>query len=191
MDRVRSAPSEIGPRRPLWRKWHKRCLWDATGATPAATGGASGVRLADEPLRQTVSDAGHGTRTAEADSPGRKGPPQVGEFSWHELATSDYEAGFDFYSALFGWEKTTKMEMGEMGVYQIYGSGEHELGGMYNLLPKIPAPPYWLLYARVPDVEAAAETIKSLGGQVLNGPMEVPGGDRVVQAPGGGVRAAL
>ena len=119
--------------------------------------------------------------TAEADSPGREGPPQVGEFSWHELATSDYEAGFDFYSALFGWQKTTAMDMGEMGVYQMYGSGEHELGGMYNLLPEIPAPPHWLLYAKVPDVEAAAETVKSLGGQVLNGPMDVPGGDRVVQ----------
>ena len=120
--------------------------------------------------------------TAASDSPGRDGPPQVGEFSWHELATSDYEAGFDFYSALFGWEKTNAMDMGEgMGVYQMYGSGGHELGGMYNLGPNTPAPPHWLLYAKVPDVDAAVETVKSLGGQVLNGPMDVPGGDRVVQ----------
>ena len=124
-----------------------------------------------------------GVFTAEANPPGREGPPQVGEFSWHELATSDYEAGFDFYSALFGWKKTTAMDMGEMGVYQMYESGDHELGGMYNLLPETPAPPHWLLYAKVPDVDAAAETVKSRGGQVLNGPMDVPGGsgDRVVQ----------
>jgi predicted enzyme related to lactoylglutathione lyase len=119
--------------------------------------------------------------TPEADPPGHEGPPQTGEFSWHELATSDYEAGFDFYSALFGWTKTTAMDMGEMGVYQMYVTGDRELGGMYNLLPEIPALPHWLLYTTVSDVDAAAETVKSLGGRVLNGPMDVPDGDRVVQ----------
>ena len=119
--------------------------------------------------------------TAEADRPEGEGPPRLGEFSWHELATSDYEADFDFYSALFGWTKTTAMDMGEMGMYQMYGSGEQELGGMYNLTPEIPAPPHWLLYTTVSDVDVAAETVKSLGGKVLNGPMDVPDGDRVVQ----------
>jgi predicted enzyme related to lactoylglutathione lyase len=119
--------------------------------------------------------------TSASDSPGRDGPPRVKEFSWHELATSDYEAGFNFYSALFGWEKTSAMEMGEGNVYQMYGSGKHELGAMYNLSPEIPAPPHWLLYATVADIDAAVETLKSLGGQVLNGPMDVPGGGRVAQ----------
>jgi predicted enzyme related to lactoylglutathione lyase len=41
-------------------------------------------------------------------------------------------------------------------------------------------PPHWGIYFRVPDVDAAAERVKSNGGQVLNGPMDVPGGDRVV-----------
>jgi predicted enzyme related to lactoylglutathione lyase len=31
-------------------------------------------------------------------------------------------------------------------------------------------------------VDAAVERIKANGGQVLNGPMEVPGGDRVLNA---------
>ncbi len=119
--------------------------------------------------------------TSASDSPGREGPAGVGEFSWHELATSDHEAGFDFYSALFGWEKTTAMDMGEQGTYQMYGIGEHELGGMYNLHAEIPAPPHWLLYVTVSDLDASIETLKSLGGQVLNGPMEVPDGDRVAQ----------
>ena len=54
-------------------------------------------------------------------------------------------------------------------------------GACTTCFPRSPPPPHWLLYAKVPDVEAAAETVKSLGGQVLNGPMDVPGGDRVVQ----------
>jgi predicted enzyme related to lactoylglutathione lyase len=32
----------------------------------------------------------------------------------------------------------------------------------------------------VPDINAGAERIKANGGQVTNGPMEVPGGDWIV-----------
>jgi predicted enzyme related to lactoylglutathione lyase len=38
------------------------------------------------------------------------------------------------------------------------------------------------VYFRVPDVDAAAERITAAGGRILNGPMEVPGGDRIVNA---------
>jgi predicted enzyme related to lactoylglutathione lyase len=41
-------------------------------------------------------------------------------------------------------------------------------------------PPYWGLYFHVPDVNSGAERVKAHGGQVLNGPMEVPGGDWIV-----------
>jgi predicted enzyme related to lactoylglutathione lyase len=41
-------------------------------------------------------------------------------------------------------------------------------------------PPNWGIYFRVPDVNAAADSVKGNGGQVLNGPMEVPGGDMIV-----------
>lgn len=41
-------------------------------------------------------------------------------------------------------------------------------------------PPNWGLYFRVNDLDAAIERLKASGGKVLNGPMEVPGGDRVV-----------
>jgi predicted enzyme related to lactoylglutathione lyase len=34
----------------------------------------------------------------------------------------------------------------------------------------------------VPDINAAAERIKTNGGKILNGPMEVPGGDWVLNA---------
>jgi predicted enzyme related to lactoylglutathione lyase len=41
-------------------------------------------------------------------------------------------------------------------------------------------PPNWGIYFRVPDINQAAEKIKANGGQVTNGPMEVPGGDWIV-----------
>ena len=43
-------------------------------------------------------------------------------------------------------------------------------------------PPNWQIYFRVPDVDAAAERIKAAGGKILNGPMDVPDGDRIVNA---------
>ena len=46
--------------------------------------------------------------------------PDKGSFSWHELTTTDHVAAFDFYSKLFGWEKTSDYDMGPMGIYQMY-----------------------------------------------------------------------
>jgi predicted enzyme related to lactoylglutathione lyase len=43
-------------------------------------------------------------------------------------------------------------------------------------------PPNWQIYFRVPDITSAVERITANGGRILNGPMEVPGGDWVVNA---------
>ena len=107
--------------------------------------------------------------------------PQIGDASWHELYTTDAEAAMKFYTGLFGWQPTESMDMGPMGKYHMFARGSAFGGGMMNK-PKEMAqvPPHWRFYFRVPDVHAAAERVKKNGGQVLNGPMEVPGGDWVV-----------
>ena len=106
---------------------------------------------------------------------------QVGGFSWNELATSDYKGAFSFYSDLFGWEPQEAMDMGPGGVYQVYGQGGAPLGGMFNKPDEMPGPPMWLYYVSVGDVNVAVKKVAELGGQVLNGPMEVPGGDLIAQ----------
>jgi len=104
------------------------------------------------------------------------------EFSWHELLTTDHVAAFDFYAALFAWVKIEAMDMGEMGIYQIYGQeGGVAMGGMYNKPAELPASPHWLYYIKVKDIEAAVLRVKELGGQVHSGPGEVPGGSQVAQ----------
>ncbi len=109
--------------------------------------------------------------------------PKLGEVSWHELMTSDHAAAFAFYSALFGWEKQQEMDMGAMGTYLMFGeqNGGAMYGGMMTITPDMPMPPSWLYYIQVDSADATAEQAKSLGGQVLFGPMDVPGGDRVAQ----------
>jgi uncharacterized protein len=105
--------------------------------------------------------------------------PGVGDFSWHELPTTNWQAAWDFYSRLFGWTKTSAMDMGPDGTYQMFGLEGRVLGGMYNNR-KLQGKPYWLPYARVRDAKATVDSIKQLGGTIASGPMQVPGGDWIV-----------
>lgn len=105
-----------------------------------------------------------------------------GQCGWHELMAADPDTGgFDFYAQMFGWTKSDAMPMGEMGTYQLFDNQDGQVGGMMRRPDNIPMP-YWGFYFRVPDIEAAATKIKAAGGQVLNGPMDVPGDDRVINA---------
>lgn len=108
-------------------------------------------------------------------------PPRVGSFTWNELATTDSAAAFEFYRQLFDWEKQDELDMGEGWMYRMFGQQGKMYGGIYNKPPDMPAPPHWLYYASVQGLDAAIERVKERGGQILNGPMEVPGGDRIVQ----------
>jgi predicted enzyme related to lactoylglutathione lyase len=106
----------------------------------------------------------------------------VGDFSWHELATTNHAATFDFYRELFGWQKTGSHDMGPGGEYLMFGVGKKPLGGIYTKGKEAPGPPAWVSYVRVPDAKASAKAIVAARGQVLTGPMEVPGGDWITVA---------
>jgi uncharacterized protein len=108
---------------------------------------------------------------------------EVGEASWHELMTIDAPAAMTFYSEIFGWQPSETMDMGPMGKYHMFNRPHGMIGGMMNKPPEMAqVPPHWMIYFRVPDVDAAVERVTANGGKVLNGPMEVPGGDRVLNA---------
>lgn len=114
-------------------------------------------------------------------APGPEGRPRHGHFSWHELATTDYESATSFYAELFGWDVVEDFDMGEVGIYRMFGHGKTAYGAMYNKPNLGPMPPHWLYYVMVNDIDAAVENVESKGGTVLNGPMKVPGGGRVAQ----------
>jgi predicted enzyme related to lactoylglutathione lyase len=119
--------------------------------------------------------------------------PPLGTFSWLELATSDYQAAFAFYQALFGWEKVAAHDIGEMGIYFIYGMHGRPFGGMFTIPPGMPMPAAWCGYVQVADARKTAKIITKAGGKIINGPMEVPGGSWIVQAidPQGAVHAVV
>ena len=105
--------------------------------------------------------------------------PKEGDVAWRELYTTDVLAAKKFYTDLFGWVDKGVHDMGPMGKYYMFGRLEG-FAGMMNKTPDMAQlPTAWGLYFRVTNVDAAAAKVKSHGGQVLNGPMDVPGGSRV------------
>jgi predicted enzyme related to lactoylglutathione lyase len=107
----------------------------------------------------------------DLDNPGRVG--------WHELLAVDGEKAFPFYSELFGWRKA-EAEIEPESTYQPFAAGEQTFGGMFTKPAMVPMP-FWLYYFNIGDIGAAVENVKALGGKILEGPMEVPGGSRVAR----------
>lgn len=159
---------------------------DATVAQATGLGAQTDVPAMDIPTvgRMAVLTDPQGAGFAVF-TPSDEDQPQAeaegaGTAVWHELATSDPEAAIAFYAEIFGWQKTEAMDMGDGQTYQMYGNGGDSLGGIFKRPPEAPVSA-WNTYWEVADVDAAAPKIAELGGQVLNGPMEVPGGGRVLQ----------
>ncbi len=130
------------------------------------------------------------------DKPMYSGPARVGDMSWHELNTTDYESAWKFYAKLLGWIESDTLDMGpELGTYFMFKRPglENSVGGMFNVLDLHGAPPHWLHYIRVADMDGTLAKITAGGGQVLHGPMEVPGGDHIAQCldPQGGAFAIV
>lgn len=99
---------------------------------------------------------------------------KAGHGNWTELMTTDPAAGFDFYSGLFGWQKSNAVDMGAMGTYQVFSHGGADIGGMMGL-GNAPMPG-WLPYFGVNGVSAAIARVQAGGGKLAHGPTEVPGG---------------
>ncbi len=113
--------------------------------------------------------------------------PRMGHCAWNELSTSDPDAAKRFYGKHFGWVKDGEMDMGPLGKYEFLrhagrapdGSpmGHGVLGAVMPLMPGGAPMPVWTFYFRVPDIDAAAETINTGGGSLIQEPVEIPGGD--------------
>ena len=108
-------------------------------------------------------------------------PGTQGHVDWHELMGGPLDTAWAFYSGLFGWTKDEAMDMGPMGIYQMFKSGDTTIGGMMTRPPEMPVAA-WNYYVNVDAIDAAAARVLAGGGKVVNGPMEVPGGSWVLNA---------
>ena len=114
-----------------------------------------------------------------AEAPPAPAPDMPGSIGWHELHASDGPAAMAFYAEQFRWTQADAMDMGPMGLYQLFTTGGNAVGGIMTKMPEMPVP-FWLYYINVEAIDAAAQRATAGGGKVINGPMEVPGGSWIV-----------
>ena len=114
-----------------------------------------------------------------------------GQFVWYDLTTTDVASALRFYPALFGW-KTQKFEFGDpSNPYTMWSADGQTLGGVMKLSAEqagMGIPPNWLCSIEVNNVDSTAQQAKSLGGNVIVGPMDIPNTGRyaVLTDPQGG-----
>lgn len=172
--------------RPCWLMYLGVDDVDACVAAVTAAGGGVAMPAFDIPevgRMALVSDPQgapfYVMRGASEDNSSACEPTLAGHGAWHELHAADGAKAVDFYLAQFGWNKSGAVDMGSMGTYQLFTIAGRNLGGiMTDAHFERPA---WLVYFRVDGIEQAALRIVEAGGQVLQAPMEVPGGGWIVR----------
>lgn len=111
-----------------------------------------------------------------------------GAFVWHEMMAPDVDAARAFYTAVFGWgiEMFTSPE-GEYPMWTVGGMPRGGFAPLTDEMRKRGAPPHWITYIGVADVDAKAAEATGLGARVLHGPEDIPDVGRfaVLQDPQG------
>jgi predicted enzyme related to lactoylglutathione lyase len=113
-----------------------------------------------------------------------------GTMCWADLSTPDVAAAKAFYEGLFGW-KIAAGEHDTSGYLHIQ-NGEAMIGGVPPSQHRNPkAPPHWLVYFQVADVDATAAKAQELGAKIWLQPtsMENVGRMAVMADPQGAALA--
>jgi uncharacterized protein len=104
-----------------------------------------------------------------------------GRFCWFELATIDRDAAKRFYAGLFGWT-ATDIPVGPGMIYTMFFSRGKDVGALYELGPDqraLGVPSHWGSYVAVPSADEIAAKVRTLGGTVIIGPIDVAGAGRL------------
>lgn len=117
---------------------------------------------------------------AQGQSSAFQADSNIGHCGWNELMAANAGREVAFYTERFGWSLPEPMDMGEYGKYQFVAHDDVTTGAIMGLMPDAPMP-MWNHYFWVPSIAEAKGKIEAGGGQIVNGPMEVPGGSWIVQ----------
>ena len=182
MGGIMATPAELGSMHPFWAGYVYTPDVDAACAKIKKFGGAIHREPWDVPgvLRMAVVGDPTGGNfnimqplsEVECNLPTPTAPGTVG---WNELHADDLDAAWNFYSAMFGWTKGQAMDMGAMGLYQVFQIDGRDAGGMMKRQDPLPSP-MWLYYFNVDGIDAAAARVAKAGGKITMGPHQVPGG---------------
>lgn len=101
---------------------------------------------------------------------------QAQHVRWNELSTTDPDGAVAFYARHFGWRQEGDMDMGEMGKYRFLYRGETMIGAIMPKMPQMPVS-MWSFYIGVDDIDRSAAVVREGGGQIVQEPIEIPGGE--------------
>jgi uncharacterized protein len=97
---------------------------------------------------------------------------EPGTLCWADLSTHDPDRAKKFYADLFGWD-ISPGEKDPSGYLHIK-NGDRFIGGIPPAHVRDPkAPPHWLIYFYVADVDASAGKAKELGATFFVPPMSI------------------
>jgi len=97
-----------------------------------------------------------------------------GHAVWNELTAPDPAAAMAFYGGFLGLRQEGAMPMGALGDYSFIHAGPDRIGAVMGPVPG--GQPGWLVYFSVDDIDQAVDRLTQAGGQLLQGPDEIPGG---------------
>ncbi len=106
--------------------------------------------------------------------------PNPGACGWNELYAGNLDNALAFYTGQFGWTLPDAMDMGPMGKYQFIAHDGEQIGAIMTKPDAVPVA-VWGHYFWVESITAAKAKVETGGGQVVNGPHEVPGGLWIIQ----------
>ena len=151
---------------------------DDTAAKVKAAGGATFMEPADVMTagRMGVFADPSGAAFVAWEPKDHRGAQLANEpntWSWNELHTRDIDTATKFYESVLGWTTTTFPGMMD---YHVFNVDEKGVAGGMAMGPDMPAeiPPHWLTYFEVADTDASAAKVKSLGGNVMVEPTDIP-----------------
>lgn len=96
---------------------------------------------------------------------------------WFDLMTTDMEGAKAFYTETIGWKTQPYKDADPKMPYTMWVAGDSPLGGVMPLAEeakKMGAPPHWIAYTTVENVDAAVKQAEKLGGRTYAPPMDIP-----------------
>jgi uncharacterized protein len=110
---------------------------------------------------------------------------EPGAMAWHELHTARIEPAVAFYRQVFGWGRDDTAMPDDYVVFTL------PAGMIAGLMPVEGDASRWVVYFLVEETDAAAARVTELGGSVLEGPADSPGGRYALVADPEGARFAV
>ncbi len=101
----------------------------------------------------------------------------AGQNVWFDLMTTDLEGAKRFYTDVAGWETKDLGGADPSTPYTMWVAPKGPIGGLTTLpedAKQMGAPPHWLAYTVVDDVDAIVKQAEGLGGKIYKAPMDIP-----------------